>query len=127
VQDLLLAALASNNQNANDLFSTNVNNAGASNNAQFQYSTDGVDPTFFTSPQQSTPGNGFNGAGIDESPYIDYLDGDSFDYDNADGDMIGALPGDSPNGRNGDDSNDKRKSPDDDADDDEGGGKCTHT
>jgi len=117
-QDLLLAALASNSQNTNDLFSANINNTGASNNAQFQYSaTDGVDPTFFTSPQQSTPANAFNGAGIDESPYIDYLDGDSFDFDNADGDMIGALPGGSP------DSNEKRKSPDDDADDDEGGGK----
>lgn len=114
----MLAALASNSQNTNDLFSANINNTGASNNAQFQYSaTDGVDPTFFTSPQQSTPANAFNGAGIDESPYIDYLDGDSFDFDNADGDMIGALPGGSP------DSNEKRKSPDDDADDDEGGGK----
>jgi AP-1-like factor len=78
------------------MFSTGVNNRGASNNAQFHYSGDGVDPTFFTSPQQSTPANAFGGAGIDESPFIDYLDGDnSFDFDNADGDMIGALPGDS--------------------------------
>jgi AP-1-like factor len=106
------------------MFSTGVNNRGASNNAQFHFPGDGVDPTFFTSPQQSTPANAFGGAGIDESPFIDYLDGDnSFDFDNADGDMIGALPGDSP-GRNGEDSNEKRKNPDDDDDDDdEGGGK----
>ncbi|KAF2830672.1 PAP1-domain-containing protein [Ophiobolus disseminans] len=124
-QDLLLAALASNNQNPNNMFNAGVNNRSSGTNAQFQYSADGVDPTFFTSPQQSTPATGFGTAGIDESPFIDYLDGDnSFDFDNADDDlMIGALPGDSPSGKNGEDSNDKRKSPDDDDDEDEGGGK----
>jgi AP-1-like factor len=120
-QDLLLAALASNNQNPNDLFSLGSDNskAAATANSQFQYPVDNVDPTFFTSPQQSTPANAFNNVGMEESPFLDYLDGDnSFDFDNADDDlMIGALPGDSP------DSHDKRKSPDDDDDDDEGGGK----
>jgi AP-1-like factor len=121
-QDLLLAALASNNQNPNDIFSTGLNNGHSASNSQFQYSTDNVDPTFFTSPQQSTPANAFNGS-IEESPFVDYLDGDNFDFDNADDDlMIGALPGGSPSGKNGEES--KRKSPDDDdADDDEGGGK----
>lgn len=124
-QDLLLAALASNNQNPNDIFSTGRNNNGGLSNSQFPYSTDNVDPTFFTSPQQTTPANAFSNAGVDESPFIDYLDGDnSFDFDNADDDlMIGALPGGSPSGKNGEDSSEKRKSPDDDADDDEGGGK----
>ncbi|KAH8730776.1 transcription factor PAP1-domain-containing protein [Phaeosphaeriaceae sp. PMI808] len=118
-QDLLLAALASNNQNPNDLFSSaGLSNTGVTNNSQFHYPTNNVDPTFFTSPQQSTPASAFN-AGMEESPFVDYMDGDnSFDFDNADDDlMIGALPGDSP-------SNEKRKSPDDDDDDDdEGGGK----
>ncbi|KAH3918907.1 hypothetical protein HBI56_097280 [Parastagonospora nodorum] len=119
-QDLLLAALASNNTNPNDLFSTGANHNRAASNSQFQYSTDTVDPTFFTSPQQTTPGNTFSTAGIEESPFVDYLDGDSFDFDNADDDlMIGALPG-----KNGEESNEKRKSPgDDDDDEDEGGGK----
>ncbi|KAG9189147.1 hypothetical protein G6011_06015 [Alternaria panax] len=123
-QDLLLAALASNNQNPNDLFSAGLDN-GSSNkqsmsNSQFQYPLDSLDPAYFTSPQQQAPANGFNNAGIDESPFVDYLDGDnSFDFDNADGDMIGSLPGDTPG-----DSSEKRKSPGDDADDDdEGGGK----
>lgn len=121
-QDLLLAALASNNQNPNDLFSST--GLPQSTNSQFQYPVDNVDPTsFFASPQQNTPANGFNANSIEESPFLDYMDGDnSFDYDNSDM-MIGALPGDSPQ-RNGD-SNEKRKlSPDEDGDDDdEGGGK----
>ncbi|KAF1832234.1 PAP1-domain-containing protein [Decorospora gaudefroyi] len=123
-QDLLLAALASHNQNPNDLFSANPDNGSdhkqTMSNSQFQYPIETLDPAYFASPQQLTPANGFNNAGVDESPFVDYLDGDtSFDFDNTDGDMIGALPGDTPG-----DSNEKRKSPgDDDADDDEGGGK----
>jgi AP-1-like factor len=122
-QDLLLAALASNNQNPNDLFSAGFDN-GSSNkqsmsNSQFQYPLDSLDPAYFTSPQQQAPANNFNNS-MDESPFVDYLDGDnSFDFDNADGDMIGSLPGDTPG-----DSSEKRKSPGDgDDDDDEGGGK----
>ena len=122
-QDLLLAALASNNQNPNDLFSAGFDN-GSSNkqsmsNSQFQYPLDSLDPAYFTSPQQQAPTNNFNNS-MDESPFVDYLDGDnSFDFDNADGDMIGPLPGDTPG-----DSSEKRKSPGDEGDDDdEGGGK----
>jgi AP-1-like factor len=124
-QDLLLAALASNNQNPNDIFSTGLDNGANNkqplNNSQFQYPMESLDPAYFTSPQQATPASGFNNLGMEDSPFVDYLDGDnSFDFDNADGDMIGALPGDTPG-----DSNEKRKSPGDDgdADDDEGGGK----
>lgn len=122
-QDLLLAALASNNQNSNDIFSTGVDNKPSMNNSQFPYSIDSLDPAYFTSPQQSTPANGFNNAGIEESPFIDYLEGDtSFDLENPDGDlMIGSLPGEGHV-----DSHEKRKSPgddDDDEDEDEGGGK----
>lgn len=121
-QDLLLAALASNNQNPNDLFSTSLDTKSQSlNNSQFQYPGDTLDPTYFTSPQQATPGNAFSNGNMDDSPFLDLLDGDtSFDMDGADGDlMIGALPGD-----NSGESNEKRKSPDDDGEDeDEGGGK----
>lgn len=125
-QDLLLAALASNNQNPNDIFATNGNGQGSMSNSQFQYPTESVDPSsFFTSPQQSTPASAFNNGGMDESPFVDYLDGDnSFDFDNAEDDMmIGSLPGASPRAKNGEEANEKRKSPDDDGDDDEGGGK----
>ncbi|KAH7384590.1 transcription factor PAP1-domain-containing protein [Pyrenochaeta sp. MPI-SDFR-AT-0127] len=122
-QDLLLAALASNNQNSSDIFSAGLNDNRSMSNAQYPYPIDSLDPAYFTSPQQSTPANGFNGVGIEESPFVDLLEGDgSFDFDNADGDvMIGALPGDTPG-----DSHEKRKSPgddDDDDDEDEGGGK----
>jgi AP-1-like factor len=125
-QDLLLAALSSNTQSSNDLFAA-MDGTGkqALNGNAFQYPIDNLDPTaFFTSPQQDTAA-GFNNLGVEESPYVDYLDADGFDFDNADGDlMIGALPGDSP--AKTDDGTEKRKSPDDDDDDDdveEGGGK----
>jgi len=54
----------------------------------------------FISPQNPELDN-FNG---DYTPDLDYLDGDSFDFDNADlgGEMIGALPGS---------AHEKRKSP----------------
>ncbi|PSN73417.1 PAP1-domain-containing protein [Corynespora cassiicola Philippines] len=125
-QDLLLAALASNTQNPNDIFATGLDKhqQQALAGSQFQYPVDGLDPTFFTSPQQSTPGTAFNNGGsIDESPFLDYVDGDnSFDFEGNDDLMIGALPGDSPGKKNGE-STEKRKSPDDDVEDPDGGGK----
>ncbi|KAI8935575.1 hypothetical protein NX059_008144 [Plenodomus lindquistii] len=120
-QDLLLAALASNNQNPNDIFATGLDSTKQPQGAsQFQFPVDTLDPAYFTSPQQTTPANAFSNGSIDESPFVDYLDGDnSFDFDGADNSdlMIGALPGDTPG-----DSNDKRKSPDDDDEDGEDGG-----
>ncbi|KAF2449160.1 PAP1-domain-containing protein [Karstenula rhodostoma CBS 690.94] len=128
-QDLLLAALASNTQNPNDIFATGLDPkqalSGLPNGQQFNFPVDNIDQTFFASPQQSTPASALNNiGGIEESPFGDYLDGDTnFDFDNADnGDlMIGELPGDSPT-RDGD-ASEKRKSPGDDAEDVEGGGK----
>lgn len=123
-QDLLLAALASNNQNP-DLYSSTMDNSRALNGAgQFQYPVDALDPNFFTSPQQSTPASAFNNVGIDDSPFADYLDGDtSFDFDNANGDlMIGALPGDNL-AKKSEEGAEKRKSPGDDVEDPDGGGK----
>lgn len=123
-QDLLLAALASNNQNPNDLFSdiNGLDGKQTFGNDQFQYPVSSLDPSTFFSPQQSTPADAF-GMGVDESPYIDYLDGEAaLDFDASNGArMIGSLPGDSPEGE----SSEKRKSPDEDGEDDdeEGGGK----
>jgi AP-1-like transcription factor len=126
-QDLLLAALSSNNQHANDIFAGLDNNTKAAiNGQQFQYPADGSfdgsydgNGNFFTSPQQSTPATTFNNIGVEESPFIEFDDG-NFDFDGADnGDlMIGALPGDSPT-----EGAEKRKSPGDDGDDPDGGGK----
>ena len=120
-QDLLLAALSSNTQNTNDIFAGLSDNKQAMNGQHFQFPTDNIDPYAFTSPQQSTPATTFNNAGVDESPFADYLDGEGgFDFDGADnGDlMIGDLPGDSPG-----ETSEKRKSPGDADDDIEGGGK----
>ncbi|KAF2676058.1 AP1-like transcription factor-like protein [Lentithecium fluviatile CBS 122367] len=124
-QDLLLAALSSNTQNANDIFGTGmIDNKQPMNGQQFQFPVDHVDPYAFTSPQQGTPATAFNNVGVEESPFADYLDGDtSFDFDGADNGelMIGDLPGDSPS--KNDDTPEKRKSPGDVDDDAEGGGK----
>ncbi|KAF2468481.1 AP1-like transcription factor-like protein [Lindgomyces ingoldianus] len=120
-QDLLLAALASSNQNTDGLFSS-IDTKRSITGSQFQYSVDSLDAAYFASPQQSTPATNFNNISIDESPFADYLDGDnSFDFENGDNSelMIGALPGDSPS----DETSEKRKSPDDDAEDPDGGGK----
>ena len=126
-QDLLLAALASNNQSANDLFSTGIDSKQTMNRSQFQYpQADNLEPAYFASPEDGTPSTTFNNINIDESPFVDYLDGDgSFDLDNADTSdlMIGALPGGNGPKGDGHDSSEKRKIPEDEADDPDGGGK----
>jgi AP-1-like factor len=125
-QDLLLAALASNNQDPNNLFSTGLDVKQSMNGSQFHYPVpvdNSLNASFFASPQQSTPAGAFSNVNVDESPFVDPLDFDnSFDFDNADNSdlMIGALPGDSPDSE---DTPEKRKSPEDDAEDPDGGGK----
>jgi AP-1-like factor len=124
-QDLLLAALASNQQDPSALF-PGMDSSNALAGSQFPYPVDAAfDPNFFASPQQTTPATGFSNGSLDESPFVDYIDGDhGFDFDGENGDlMIGALPGDSPKGKNGEDGTEKRKSPDDDAEDRDGGAK----
>lgn len=119
-QDLLLAALSSNTQNPNDLFAAGLGDKQSMNAQHFQFPADNIDPFAFTSPQQGTPANAFGSIGVEESPFGDYLDGDTnFDFDGAEnGDrMIGDLPGTSP------ETPEKRKSPGDNEDDAEGGGK----
>ncbi|OCK84647.1 PAP1-domain-containing protein [Lepidopterella palustris CBS 459.81] len=127
-QDLLLAALVSNPDGKNNMFPNGVQSKHSTSNSQTNYPViDSLDPSFFTSPQQATPSSNFGNFSLDDSPFVDYLDGDgSFDIENGEnGDnsdlMIGGLPGDSPEGES--ESADKRKSPDDDADDPDGGGK----
>ncbi len=121
-QDLLLAALASNNQNTDDLFSVGLDNKDSMGNPQYPHPASNLDTSYFASPTQPTPSTGFTELGMEESPFVGLLDGDgNLDFDNAHGDlMIGSLPGDSPN-----DLHEKRKnSADDDEDgEDEGGGK----
>ena len=125
-QDLLMVALASNQQDPNALFSP-MDAKNALNGVQFPYPVDTTfNPNFFTSPQQSTPTTtGFHNGSIDGSPFVDYIDGDTgFEFDGENGDlMIGSLPGDSPKRKASDDGTEKRKSPGDDAEDPDGGGK----
>lgn len=114
-QDLLLAALES--QSAAQP-STKRSNSDPSDNMSAINGN-----ALFMSPHNAELDN----LNIDYTPDLDYLDGDSFDFDNADlgGEMIGALPGDSredlttPNG----DGHDKRKSPDENGESETGDAK----
>ena len=126
-QDLLLAALASNQNGTNNMYSNDLDSKRSTSNSQLQYPVvDSLDPTFFTSPQQTTPASTFDAFNLNESPFVDYLDGDgSFDFDNGEnGDlMIGGLPGDNSQFEGDNETTDKRKSPEDDTEDPDGGGK----
>lgn len=128
-QDLLLAALSSNNPyGLQQDFKQQSNNLSHDK----QSFMNAMDPNFFTSPQQVTPSN-FGSFDLDDSPFVgDFLDGDnSFDFDATEnGDlMIGSLPGapgaesTSADGVTENDMTEKRKSPTDDTEDPDGGGK----
>lgn len=67
--------------------------------------------SLFMSPQQAE----LEHFAVDYTPDLDYLDGDSFDFDNADlgGEMIGALPGSGTESNGKGDLHEKRKSRDD--------------
>lgn len=135
-QDLLLAALTSNNSesksgNSNTYPAPTQNAKSASGRASsspHQYSSQNrmTGGALYDSPTQQTPGSGQLGFGSDESPFLDYdIDADAdgnYDFDLPDGEqMIGDLPGGSVLGE--DDLHEKRKSVDGKTDDDEGGGK----
>ncbi|EON68608.1 hypothetical protein W97_07866 [Coniosporium apollinis CBS 100218] len=116
-EDLLLAALSSNNPNGN---TASYSNSGrpvkhSASNTQAR--------PYFTSPQQVTPATDFDTFNMDDSPSIDFLDADgSFGFYNDPGDlMIGSLPGAGPGPEvdNDGEIHEKRKSPDDEDDDDE--------
>jgi AP-1-like factor len=107
-QDLLLAALSSNNPNSKK----SPPSATQSSNNQFSSFND-MDPAIFSMNGQSgMPLGSFDSplGTIDDSPYVDFLDGTdpnfNFDFSAEDGQMIGDLPG-------ADELHDKRKSPED--------------
>jgi AP-1-like transcription factor len=123
-QDLLLAALASNNP-ANNRKSTSDSKTSppdfdmAQPNGFDQFGTNDVslNPDYFASPHSLGQVNQLN---FEQSPFDDLLDGDGLDFDTTEGDlMIGGLPGD--NGTLAEsDLHDKRKSPDSPSDEQEG-------
>jgi len=100
-QELLLAALASNNPTFKGTsFPSAPQSNSMANHAQNpqQPLYGNMNDSYFASPQQMAPMTNFDTFAIDDSPFLDGLDGDaSFDYDFETGDqMIGSLPGDSP-------------------------------
>jgi AP-1-like factor len=129
-QDLLAAALNSNNPNQLQSASSMGQQLG---NDQSQFSFEGMDPTLFMNTNNlAMPNFDANFGSIDNSPFLDYADNDGnldFEYD-ADGQMIGGFPGEEQDDDDDDDDDndhhdlhDKRKSPGDDREDNENGGK----
>jgi AP-1-like factor len=113
-QDLLAAALGSNQPNEKPINRSDQDLSNAM----------GVNP-YQTSPEpRHTPGSSGMEGSL-ESPFIDYEADYDFDgsYDFPDGEMIGTLPGTSGEFE----LHDKRKSFDGEEDDDEGGGKRQET
>lgn len=131
-QDLLLAALASNNYNKSDAVSHSnaIKRSDSDSNLDGQF----VPPTYVdgglfdtTSKSIQQPADFGNFDFDDTSPYIDYLDGDTtlnFSSNDLGGeDMFGSVPGPRTESSESDkgDKPDKRKSPDEAADEDEDG------
>lgn len=115
-QDLLLAALSSNNPTGLASFGLTGNDAKSFQNGQFSMDNS-IDPSYFTSPQQAPPSGDFGSFNMNESPFGDFVDTDgNFDFDpTEEGDlMIGSLPGENST------EGEKRKSPEDDDDEEEG-------
>ncbi len=106
-QDLLLTAL--NFQAGNAVSSRSQPDIGAVGQDSKSISMNHDGGGLFMSPQQAE----LDQFGGDYTPDLDYLDGDGFDFENADlgGEMIGALPG----GHG--DLHEKRKNTDEDEDD----------
>ncbi|TKA65057.1 hypothetical protein B0A49_09608 [Cryomyces minteri] len=82
-------------------------------------------PPFISPQQQTSSSSEFGAFGLDDSPYIGYLDADgNFNFDsNEHGQMTGSLPNDSNQNDYDGEVHDKSKSPEDDEDDEDGGGK----
>ena len=127
-QDLLLAALSSNNPNRVSYASPLPRSIQHSQPGDLSLSSpaqplqDSMKLSLYDSPLQQTPGTSEFGADLDNSPYLDYdldLDADGgFDLD-VDGQMIGSLPG-APTSDGEGGTHEKRKL---ENEDDEGGGK----
>lgn len=122
-QDLLIAALASSNTSGRGSTypPAGTGKKGVNN------PLDNLDMNdITTSYEQPTPGSGtFGSIGMEDSPFIDYLEPDAnFDLEPIDDDdMIGALPGGPSTDEQDGDLHEKRKSIGDNVDDEEGGGK----
>lgn len=116
-QDLLLAALNSQAGQRNDTSNSAIRQRTHSNPAGTMNGVSG--DGLFMSPQQAELDN-FN---ADYTPDLDYLDGDNFDFENADlgGEMIGALPGGNA------EQHEKRKITDENDDEEEGDAKRQET
>ena len=126
-QDLLIAALASSNSTSKGTtYPPATTGKKRNDNSVENLNMNDINTSYLTSPEQPTPGSGnFGSIGMEESPFIDYLEADAnFDLEPIDDDdMIGALPGGtSPTELDGE-LHEKRKSIGDNLDDDEGGGK----
>ncbi|KAK4954124.1 DNA-binding transcription factor yap1 [Elasticomyces elasticus] len=85
-------------------------------------------PSFVTPLHQTPTSEIVDGFGLDDSPFLDYVDGDTgfeFDFDNSGlgQDMNGAFPDDTLHDDGEAGTHDKRKSLDDDDDDDDDGEK----
>lgn len=123
-QDLLMAALNSNNPNSQN--GLGRDNKSLHRSGQMQsFGMDGLNPAYYSSPQQGSNLQSLDNFGLEDSPFGDFLDADtSFDYDQSDPSlMIGNLPGDSPPQDDETEGGDKRKSPDEESDEVEGGAK----
>lgn len=122
-QDLLRAALSSNNPNTKSASNSGARSSTDLTNINQSFSFDNMDPAMFPSGAQANFGIGsFDSplGAVDDSPYVDFLDANDpnfdFDYGDEDGQMIGDLPG-------ADELHDKRKSPEDNNEDNDNGGK----
>ena len=125
-QDLLLAALSSNQQPGQPKrvasgASQRTENYARNRSQRFSAS-DTTEEGYLNPASMNIPNSGELDFAPDESPYLDFdIDGDgddNFDFDAGD-DMTGEMPGSG----NGHDLHEKRKSIDGKDDDDEGGGK----
>lgn len=117
-QDLLLAALTSQAGNTTEQSAQGANIGGRKTGqpATAEKMNDSTGNGLYVSPALTERDN-FN---ADYTPDLDYLDGDNFDFEDADlgGEMIGALPGE---------HHEKRKMSEDDFDDEEGDAKRQET
>jgi AP-1-like transcription factor len=135
-QDLLMAALNSNNHSSQNAYnsSQNFKNNGPSQmdmSHNQHFALDGLDPSFF-SAQQDANTSEFNGFNVQNSPFVDFLDGENnFDFADPEGGelMMGSIEGEpSPEEEHSPDADghDKRKSPEDDDEHDNGEAKRQH-
>jgi AP-1-like factor len=126
-QDLLAVALDSNNNHDQHQPSSNIGQQFGNNQSQFSF--DGMDPSLFMNTNNlAMPNFDGNFGSIEDSPFLEYADNDGsfdFDYNDADGQMIGSLPDEEQPEEDGhrSDMHDKRKSPEDEKEDNENGGK----